>query len=55
MTNWKVVGAAIDPPVPRDELDRIIPLLENLEAAFRAHQARIPVDGLMWTDPGDEE
>jgi hypothetical protein len=55
MTNWKEVAAGVDPPVGEEDLNRIVPVLEKLEAAFRSHQSAIPVDGLMWTGPEDVE
>jgi hypothetical protein len=55
MTNWKALAAALDPPVGEEDLKRIVPTLEKLEAAFRPHQGSIPLDGLMWIGPEDLE
>jgi hypothetical protein len=55
MTNWKVLAAALDPPVGEEDLKRIVPALEKMEAAFREHQTAIPVDALMWAGPEDVE
>jgi len=53
-TDWKARAAAANPPVPGEILEQAIPLLDALEAAFRALEARIPADGLAWDGPDCE-
>jgi len=45
----------MDPPVMEDDLNQIVPGLEQLEMAFRPLQNSIPGDALMWTGPEESE
>ena len=49
MTDWKKLAAALDPPIPAADLEKIVPALEALEAAFRLLQRSIPPDAELWT------
>ena len=44
MTDWKKIAAALDPPIPAADVEKIAPVLEALEEAFRPlaelHSAR---------------
>lgn len=44
MTDWKLAAAARCPEIPAAEVERIVPVLESLEAAFAPLTARIPVE-----------
>lgn len=55
MTDWKKIAAALDPPIPGADVDRIVPTLEALEAAFRPLQKAIPPGADVWTGPEDVE
>ncbi len=43
--DWKSIAAAVAPDIPADSLERIVPSLDGLEAAFRPLLERIPFDG----------
>lgn len=53
MTDWKKLAAALDPPIPPADAERIAPILESLEAAFRPLQKTIPPGADLWTGPED--
>jgi hypothetical protein len=53
MTDWKKLASALDPPIPAADLEKIIPALEALEAAFRPLQSLIPPGTDVWTGPED--
>jgi len=53
MTDWKARAAAANPPVPEEILERVVPPLEALEAAFHPLKQRIPPDELAWNGPYD--
>jgi hypothetical protein len=44
MKNWKKIAEASEPRIPDSDLDRVIPSLETLEAAFRPLTESIPDD-----------
>ncbi|MGE5567873.1 MAG: hypothetical protein ACM3S5_02445 [Rhodospirillales bacterium] len=44
MDRWKLISAASRFDIPEEELDRIAPVLEALEAAFRPLAKNIPVE-----------
>ncbi len=44
MTDWKLAASARCPEIPEPELERIVPVLEALEAAFARAVERIPVE-----------
>jgi hypothetical protein len=54
-TDWKKLAAALDPPIPPGEVDRIAPVLDALEAAFRPLQRSLSPDAIPWTGPEDLE
>ncbi len=49
MTDWKKIAEAADPPIPAADIEKIAPLLEALEAAFRPLQRSIPPETDPWT------
>ncbi len=44
MTDWKALAAARCPDIPSDAVERIVPSLEKLEAAFRPLAAQLTED-----------
>ena len=55
MTDWKALSKALNTGIPDDQLERIAPTLEQLEAAFRPLQKTIPHGADVWTGPEDPE
>ncbi len=53
MTDWRKIAAALDPPIPLPDIDRIAPILEALEKSFRPLQKNIPPGADLWTGPED--
>ena len=44
MTDWRLAAAARCPDIPAAEVERMVPVLEALEAAFAPLAERIPVE-----------
>ncbi len=42
MKNWKLAASGMNLGIPEDDLDRIVPVMEALESAFRPLAAGIP-------------
>lgn len=53
MTDWRKLASAADPPIPAEDIERAVPVLEALEAAFRPLAASIPAGADVWTGPED--
>lgn len=53
MTDWKKTAAALDPPIPEGDLERLLPVMEALETAFRSLQATLNAESDVWTGPED--
>ncbi len=53
MTNWKKIAESLDPPIPQADLEKIVPIMEALEASFRPLQSTIPTGADLWTGPED--
>jgi len=51
-TDWKKIGAALDPPVPAEDLETIAPVLDAIESVLRRLQRSLPADADLWT-PAD--
>ncbi|HWZ32947.1 MAG TPA: hypothetical protein VNX18_16515 [Bryobacteraceae bacterium] len=51
MTDWKKIAAALEPPIPGPDVEKIVPTLEALEKAFRPLQKTIPAGADVWTGP----
>ena len=52
-TDWKKLAAALAPPIPVADVEKIEPVLDALEATFRSLQRSIPPGALTWTGPED--
>jgi hypothetical protein len=48
MTDWKAVSRALDTGIPDDQLDRIVPVLEQLERVWEPLRASIPEGSTVW-------
>jgi len=55
MTDWKKIAAALEPAIPGADIEKIVPVLEALEAAFRPLQTSIPPGTDVWTGPEDTQ
>lgn len=55
MTEWKKIAAAMDPPIPAADIEKIAPVLEALETAWRPLQRSIPAGADVWTGHEDVE
>lgn len=55
MTNWKNTAAALDPPIPESALEKALPVIEALEAAFRPLQRALNAESDVWTGPEDAQ
>jgi len=53
MTDWKKIAAALDPPIPAADVEKLAPVLEALEEAFRPLQRSLPHGADVWTGPGN--
>jgi hypothetical protein len=51
MTDWKKIAAALDPPIPAADVEKLAPVLEALEEAFRPLQKSLPHGAEVWTGP----
>ena len=51
MTDWKAVSKAMESGIPDDQIDRIAPVLEQLERVWEPLRKTIPEGSLMWTGP----
>ena len=55
MTDWKLIAVALDPPIPQPDLEKIVPVLDALERAFRPLVATLPHGADVWTVPPSPE
>ena len=53
MTNWKNVATSLDPPIPEKDIEKLLPIMEALETAFRPLQQSIPEGAEPWTAAED--
>jgi hypothetical protein len=53
MTDYKKLAAALQPPIPEADVEKIIPTLQALEKSFRALREKIPSGADLWTGPED--
>ncbi len=53
MTDWKKTAAALDPPIPEADVEKLLPVMEALEKAFRPLQQRLTAESEVWTGPED--
>jgi molecular chaperone GrpE (heat shock protein) len=49
MTDWKRVAAALDPPIPEAAVEKLLPVMDALEAAFRPLQQSLTAEDDIWT------
>jgi hypothetical protein len=55
VTDWKKIASALEPEIPAEDIEKVVPVLEALEAAFRPLRASIPAGANVWTGPEDVE
>jgi hypothetical protein len=48
MTDWRMMAAALSPPIPAEDIEKIVPVLEALEAAFAPMALSIPRGSDVW-------
>jgi hypothetical protein len=53
MTNWKKIAGALDPPIPEADIEKLLPVMEALEKAFRPLQKTLTPECDVWTGPED--
>lgn len=53
MTDYRKLAAALDPPIPPADAEKIAPVLETLEKSFTPLRATIPPGTNLWTGPED--
>jgi hypothetical protein len=53
MTDWKKIAAALDPPIPEVDVERLSPVMDALENAFRPLQQTLTAESDVWTGPED--
>jgi hypothetical protein len=53
MTDWKKTAAALDPPIPEPDVEKLLPVMDALEAAFRSLQLSLTPESDVWTGPED--
>jgi hypothetical protein len=53
MTDWKRTAAALDPPIPDADIEKLLPVVEALEASFRPLQATLTPEDTVWSSPED--
>ncbi len=53
MTDWKKTAAALDPPIPEADVEKLLPVMEALENAFRPLQLTLTPESDVWTGPED--
>jgi len=51
-TDWEKIAAALDPPVPSEDFEKIVPVLEAIEPVLRRLQKSLTPDADLWT-PAD--
>jgi len=49
MTDWKKAAAALDPPIPEPDVEKLLPVMNALEAAFRPLQRTLTPEDDVWT------
>ncbi|HLW77778.1 MAG TPA: hypothetical protein VKS01_12350 [Bryobacteraceae bacterium] len=48
MTDWRAVSKALNTGIPGDQLDRLAPVLEQLERVWEPLRESIPAGAEMW-------
>jgi hypothetical protein len=49
MTDFKKTAAALDPPIPDAAVEKLLPVMDALEAAFRPLQQSLTPEDDVWT------
>ena len=52
MTDWKKAAAALDPPIPEADVEKLAPVMDALEAAFARLKSSLTAEDDIWI--GDE-
>jgi hypothetical protein len=53
MTDWKKAAASLDPPIPEPDVEKLLPVMIALEAAFRPLERTLTPESDVWTGPED--
>jgi len=53
MTDFKKTAAALDPPIPESAIEKLLPVMDALEAQFRPLQTTLTPESDVWTGPED--
>lgn len=53
MTDWRKTAAALDPLIPEADVEKLLPVMDALEAAFRPLQSKLTPEDDVWTGPED--
>jgi len=53
MTDWRKTAAALDPPIPEPDIEKLLPVMEALESAFGPLQLTLASESEVWTGPED--
>jgi hypothetical protein len=53
MNDWKIIALCLDPPIPADDVEKLIPVLQALETSFAPLRDSIPPGADLWTGPED--
>jgi hypothetical protein len=53
MTDFKKAAAALDPPIPEPDVEKLLPVMIALEAAFRPLERTLTPESDIWTGPED--
>jgi len=53
MTDWKKTAAALDPPIPEADVEKLLPVMDALENSFRPLQKKLTAESDVWTGPED--
>ncbi len=51
MTDWKKIAASLDPPIPNADVEKLIPVMNALESAFRPLQLALTPESDVWMEP----
>jgi hypothetical protein len=55
MTDFRKLAASMEPAIPPEDVEKIVPVLEALEKTFAPLRASIPAGADVWTGPEDFE
>ena len=55
MTDWKKIASAIEPGIPAGDVEKVVPVLDALETAFRPLRESIPAGTDVWTGPDADQ